>query len=143
MISASFAQVMRCPYEVAFKIALMNQNDILHCLEVGWLKYLQNRGHYIYHQGGTYLPVIRSRNHKKGRYRWLLLVGHGLKRTLSKPELSNVRQNLRQAKREKEVTYLVVGFTQEPRRIVILPAGSALKTGYVHSDKGGIAWEDG
>ncbi len=132
---------MRCLFEIAYKIALMNLNDALRCLEIGWQKYLNNRGHYIY-RDITCLPVIRSRNHRKARYRWLLLVGHGLERTLSKPELSNVRQNLRQAKRQKEATYLVVGFTQEPRRVVILPAETALKTGYIRSDKGGIAWED-
>jgi hypothetical protein len=118
----------------------MNQFDELIYLKTKWRNYLEAREHYIY-RGGAYLPVIRSRNHKKTRYRWLLLVGHGLKRKLSKPELSNVRQNLKQARTQKEAAYLVVGFTQEPGRVVILPAGSALKTGYVRSDKGGIAWE--
>ncbi|MCP4259348.1 MAG: hypothetical protein GY774_17835 [Planctomycetes bacterium] len=132
---------MRDIFQVAFKIAPMNLNDTLHCLEVGWQKYLKNRGHYIY-RGEIYLPVIRSRNHKKGRYHWLLLVGHGLKRTLSKPELSTIHQHLKQAKKQKEAAYLVVGFIQEPRRVVILPAETALKTGYIRSDKGGIAWED-
>jgi hypothetical protein len=119
----------------------MNLNDTSNCLGASWQKYLTNRGHYIY-RGGTYLPVIRSRNGRKARYRWLLLVGHALKRTLSKPELSNICQNLRKARMLKEATYLVVGFTQEPRRVVILPAKVALKTGYIRSDKGGIAWED-
>lgn len=119
----------------------MNQNDTLHCLGASWQKYLKNRGHFIY-RTRTYLPVIRSRNSKKTKYRWLLLVGQDLKRMLGKSELSIIHQHSRQARMQKEAAYLVVGFTQEPRRIVILPAGVALKTGYVRSDKGGIAWED-
>jgi hypothetical protein len=119
----------------------MNPNNALSCLESKWRDYLEEHGHYIYKTRNSF-RVTRSRNSNKIRYRWLLLVGHGLKRTLSKPELSNVRQNLKKARMQKEVTYLVVGFTQEPRRVVILPAGSALKTGYVRSDKGGIAWDD-
>ena len=140
-VSARYAQAMRYLFQIAFKIALMNLNDTLHCLEVGWQKYLRSRGHYIY-RTVTRFPMIRSRNEKNSRYRWLLLVGYGLARTLSKPELSVIRQHLRQAKRQKEATYLVIGFVKEPSSIVVLPAEAALKTGYVRSDKGGIAWED-
>jgi len=110
------------------------------CLESKWRDYLENRGHRI-HKSGSYLSIVRSRNSKKDRYRWLLLIGHGLKRAFSKPELSNIRQHLREAKLRKEVTFLVIGFVKEPSSIVVLPADAALKAGLVRSDKGGIAWE--
>jgi hypothetical protein len=85
--------------------------------------------------------MIRSRNDKKNRYRLLLLVGQNRKRPLSNSELSKIHYHLKQAKREKEAAYLVVGFLQKPRRIIVLPANSALEARCVYSDKGGIAWD--
>ena len=119
----------------------MNTGDALGCLESKWRDYLENKGHRI-HKSGSYLSVVRSRNSKKDRYRWLLLIGQGLKRTLSKSEISNIHQHLREAKLRKEVTFLVVGFVKEPSSIVVLPVDAALKGGLVRSDKGGIAWDD-
>ncbi len=140
MISASSAQVMRSLFEVVFKIVIMNLNNIRSYLETSWQEYLKNRGHFIY-RTRTCLPVIKSRNDRKTRYRWLLLVGQNRKRPLSKSELSKIHYNLKQAKREKEAAYLVVGFLQEPRRIIVLPANSVLEARCVNSDKGGIAWD--
>jgi len=119
----------------------MNLNNVLGCLEAKWRNYLKQRGHCIY-KSGSYLRVVRSRNGKKARYRWLLLTGHGPRRILSKSEQSNIRQHLRQAKTQQAATYLVVGFIQEPRRIIVLPAKAALNAQCVRSDKGGIAWDD-
>ena len=119
----------------------MNPDDALGCLESKWRDYLEERGHFVY-QTRTCQPAIRSRKGKKARYRWLLLIGHDPRRILSKSEQSNVRRHLRQAKTQKEVTYLVVGFIQEPGRIIILPANSALKAQCFRSDTGGIAWGD-
>jgi hypothetical protein len=53
----------------------------------------------------------------------------------------SVHQHLKEASMYEEATYLVVGFTQEPRRIVVLPVDKALKAGCIRSDKGGIAWD--
>jgi hypothetical protein len=63
-------------------------------------------------------------------------------RILAKSEQAHIRQRLNQTEARKEAAYLVVGFCQEPRRIVVLPASGALKAKYVSSDKGGIAWDD-
>jgi len=71
----------------------MNLNDTLHCLEGSWQKYLKNRRHYIY-RGGTCLAVIRGRNDKKARYRWLLLVSEVPRRFLSKAEQVHIRHQL-------------------------------------------------
>ena len=68
----------------------MDLDDTLYWLEVDLLNYLEYKGHYVYHRGGDHLPVMRSSNHKKGRYRWLFLAGHGLKRILSKSEMSSI-----------------------------------------------------
>ena len=119
----------------------MNPDDALGCLESKWRDYLEERGHRIHYTGSCF-RILKSRNDKKARYRWLLLIGHDPRRILSKCEQSNIRWHLRQAKERKEVTYLVVGFIQEPGRIIILPANSALKARCVRSDKGGIAWGD-
>ena len=119
----------------------MNLNDTLQCLEADWRKYLGNRGHYTC-RTETCLRAVRSRNSKKARYRWVLLIGRGPRRILSESEQSNIRWHVRQAKTQKEAAYLVVGFVQEPRRIIILPADAALKAKCVRSDKGGIAWDD-
>lgn len=132
---------MRYLFEVGFKIVPMNLNHTLHWLEASWRKYLEESGHHIY-KTPSRQDVLRSRNSQKVRYRWLLLVGHSLERTLSKSELYDIRQNLRQAKAQKEATYLVVGFVKEPSRILVLPADAALEAGHIRSDKGGIAWKD-
>ena len=117
----------------------MSLNDILSCLESKWRIYLEQRGHYIY-QARNSACVIRSRNSNKAKYRWLLLAGKGSRRVLSKSEQAYIRQHIKQAKARKDAPYLVVGFVQEPRRVVILPAEAALGARCVRSDKGGIAW---
>ena len=119
----------------------MNQNDVFGCLEAKWRSFLEERGHHIYQAGGG-PSVVRSRNSNKVRYRWLLLVGWSPKYTLTKSEQAYIRRHLRKAKTQKEAAYLVVGFMQEPKRIIVLPANTALKARCVGSDKGGIAWED-
>ena len=119
----------------------MNFGDALCDLESTWRRYLEERGHYV-HQCGAAGHVVRSRNSNKRRYCWLLLISHCPRRVLARSEQAHIRQWLKQTKARKEATYLVVGFFQEPRRIVVLPASSALKAKYVSSDKGGIAWDD-
>ena len=64
------------------------------------------------------------------------------KRFLSKAEQVHIHHQLSQAKTRHESTYLVIGFVEEPGRIVVLPADAALRIGHVASDKGGIAWDD-
>ena len=119
----------------------MNLNDVLSCLEAKWRNYLEEHEHRIY-QAGSSLDVIRSRNSDKARFRWLLLIGEQPVHRLNKPEQAYIHQHLKRAKTQKEATYLVVGFVQEPRRIIVLPADAALKARCVRSDKGGIAWGD-
>lgn len=119
----------------------MNLNNVLSCIETKWRNYLEGRGHRIY-QAGSGLRVVRSRDGSKVRYRWLLLVGEQAIRRLNKSERVEIQHHLNQAKKEREHVYLVVGFRRAPRRIVVLPAGVALKAGRVRSDKGGIAWNN-
>lgn len=119
----------------------MNPNGMLGCLEARWRKLLEQRGHYIYRKI-IHPNVIRSRNDSKKRYRWLLRIEDSPTRHLSKSERAEIQQHLRQAKRCKEIAYLVIGFTQEPKRIVAIPAVVALEAGYISSNKGGIAWDD-
>jgi hypothetical protein len=123
------------------KAAPMSLNDILGCVESKWRMYLKQRGHYIYKTRNSNRVII-SRNSNKAKYRWLLLTGKGSRRVLTKSEQAYIRQHIQQTKVRKETPYLVIGFVQEPRRVVILPAESALKARYVRSDKGGIAWGD-
>ena len=119
----------------------MNLRHTLDCLEAKWLEYLRQRGHYIY-KARPCMHGIRSRNGKKVRYRWLLLAGQGSKHTFNGFELSNVRRHLKQAEKLGEAAYLVVGFAQGPRRIIVLPAEAALNARHVFADRGGIAWDD-
>jgi hypothetical protein len=119
----------------------MNLDDALGCLETEWRDYLEERGHRIHYIGSCF-RILKSRNHKKARYRWLLLVSEVSKRLFSKEEQGYIRHQLSQAKTLKEATYLVAGFVKEPSRIIVIPARAALKAGHIRSDKGGIAWED-
>jgi hypothetical protein len=116
--------------------------DTLYHLETKWRDYLKERGDQV-SQEARHFTVLTRRNHKKQRYRWLLLssAGHS-KLTPGKSCRAEIHYHLRQAKTRKEATYLVVGFTKEPRRIVVLPANAALKARCIRPDKGGIAWDN-
>jgi hypothetical protein len=118
----------------------MKPNPIPSSLETAWYGYLEQRGHRIC-RCIIRLPVIRSRNGRKARYRWLLLTGRHPKKALGKFERADIRYHIGRAKEAKEDVYLVVGFPEEPRRIIVLPADKALRTRVVRSDKGGIGWE--
>ena len=109
-------------------------------LEIAWFNLLVERGHDAY--PGINRPEIISYNSKEVRYRWLLMVGQGLKRRFTKSEQIYLERKLRLAESKKEAVYLVLGFIQEPRRIIVLPVAKALKAQCVYSDKGGIAWDD-
>lgn len=119
----------------------MDSNQTLGCLKARWEELLEDRGHDIYSET-THPNVIRSRNEFRKRYRWVLLTGEDTRRTLTKSEQLLIRHHLKQAEAQRETAYLVVGFAGEPRRIIVLPAGTALNASFVRSDKGGIAWDD-
>ena len=119
----------------------MNQNWELHCLRVKWVDYLQQRGHRIC-QTAINNNIIKSSNHIKTKYRWLLYISDCCEHKFNSAEKALIRRYVKQAGAQKESIYLVIGFTQEPRRVVILPADAAVKAGCVSSDKGGIAWDD-
>ena len=119
----------------------MDSSAALRCLEVSWQGYLEEKGHDIY-EGNRVPRAILSRDSRKERYRWLLLVAETPYRIISGHELMNIRRHLREAEAGNEAVYLVVGFRQDPRRIVVVPARTVLKTRCVLSDKGGIAWGD-
>ena len=119
----------------------MSDRTMLDLLRDSWLACLLKDCHRVAGARGATI-VIRSRNGKNRRYRWLLWVSDGPTRRFSRSEQADICQHLAQAKRHREAAYLVVGFLPEPRRIVVLPASAAMRAGYVRSDKGGIAWED-
>jgi hypothetical protein len=119
----------------------MELSGILNCLEAKWRAYLKKWGHQIYRSQSNF-RVVRSCSTKKARYRWLVLVCEQPIFRPSQSEQAYIRRQSKQAKTQRKTTYLVVGFTREPKRIVVLPADRALTAGQVRSDKGGIAWED-
>jgi hypothetical protein len=119
----------------------MNPDGQLSCLKAKWQELLERRGHDIY-QKQTSPNVIRSRSGFGKRYRWILLTSEGTKRTLTKSEQLHIRNHLKQAEARRETAYLVVGFAGEPRRVIVLPARTALNASFVRSDKGGITWDD-
>ncbi|MGD0784330.1 MAG: hypothetical protein ABR969_00750 [Sedimentisphaerales bacterium] len=119
----------------------MDSNQQLGCLKAKWWELLEDRGHNIYRRV-SHQNVIRSRNGSKRRYRWLLWVEDSPTWNLSKSEQVFICHHLKQAKTYGEIVYIVIGFTQEPKRIIAIPAGTALGAGYVSSGKGGIAWDD-
>jgi len=110
-------------------------------LEEKWEGYLKQRGHRL-DQRALRPNAIVSRNAKRKRYRWLLLTGDRRIRRLRGPEATIIRRHLREARCKREECYLVVGFLDEPRRIVVMPAAVALSARRVRSDVGGIAWEE-
>jgi hypothetical protein len=119
----------------------MNPNSTQGCLKAKWRELLDKGGHHI-HLKTSHRNIIRSRNGFKKKYRWILLTGEDAKHTLTKSEQLHIRHHLKQAEAGLETAYLVVGFIGEPKRIVVLPAGTALNVSSVRSDKGGIAWDD-
>ncbi len=106
-----------------------------------WLVYLLRQSHHIVGESES-IVVIRSRNGKRKPYRWLMMTCEGPARGLTREEQGRLREEIALASRSQERPYVVVGFLGEPRKIVVVPAVSALKARRVRSDKGGIDWED-
>ena len=113
----------------------------LELLRDSWLAYLLGQGHRVLEAQGN-IVVIRSRNGSRKPYRWLLTTCDGPARTFDREERVRLRREIALAARSREKPYLVVGFAGETRRIVVVPAPSALATGIVRSDRGGIDWEE-
>ena len=110
-------------------------------LEARWRIYLEQSGHYIY-KSKSCPELIRSRNGKKNRYRWLLFISRRPVRYFSESETNLIQRQLELVRRWREKLYLVIGCTFVPCRIVVLPADRLMKKGYVRVDIGGIVWED-
>ena len=119
----------------------MSDRITLDLLRDSWLACLLRECHRVAGGRGT-AAVIRSKSSNSHRYRWLLWVSEYPTRNLNGAEQALIRRHLGQARRSRESVYLVVGFVQEPRRIVVVPAEAGLKAGRVQSGKGGIAWDD-
>jgi len=113
----------------------------LELLRDSWLTYLLGQGHRMVEAQGN-IVVIRSKNSSRRRFRWLLMACEEPAHAFGREERVRLRREIALAARSREKPYLVVGFAGEPRRIVVVPAPSALATGIVRSDVGGIAWED-
>jgi len=110
-------------------------------LRDSWLACLLSRGHRLAGAPDSII-VIRSRNGNKKPYRWLLMTCDGPSRALGREERVRLRREIALASRLRERPFVVVGFTGEPRRIIALPASSAVAAGVVRSDRGGIDWEE-
>jgi len=110
-------------------------------LEDTWRDYLEQRGHWLV-TSESRPGLIQSRNAKRARYRWVLLASDRPTHKLARPDAAAIRQHLREARRKREECYLVVGFLDEPRRIVVMSAAVALRARRIRSDVGGITWED-
>jgi hypothetical protein len=119
----------------------MAMSDYMSLLRDAWLAYLLGQGHRVTDAPGS-IVAIRSRNGSKRSYRWLLVTAEGPERAFSKVERVQIRKAIASASRAREEVFLVAGFAIEPRRIIAVPASSALASGVVRSDRGGIAWED-
>jgi hypothetical protein len=119
----------------------MDPNGALGCLEAKWRDYLEKRGHRVCRVSYPF-AALTSRNRRKQRYRWLLMSAEGSQLGLDESCRAGIRYHLGQAKGRQETTYLVAGFLREPRRIVVVPANTALRARCIRSSKGGIAWDD-
>jgi hypothetical protein len=116
----------------------MDMNAILDYLDAKWREYLIQHGHHIY-KTTSRNRTIKSRNRSNNlRYRWLLYASQSPERVLTKAEESNIRRNLRQARKRGEFTFLVIEFTSDPKRTIVIPAILVRKTRHIYSDKGGI-----
>jgi hypothetical protein len=118
----------------------MNSTASLKMLKRWWHDYLVRSGHYLHSTKNPRLS--QSRNGKKNRYRWLLFISSTPVLYLSQNEKKLIQQQLKRAKSFTEKLFLVVGFTVEPERVVVLPAEMVLETIYIRSDIGGIEWEE-
>ena len=113
----------------------------LELLRDSWLAYLLGQGHRVVEAQGN-IVVIRSRNGSRRRFRWLLMACEEPARAFSREERARLRREIALALRSQEKPYIVVGFAGKSRRIVVIPASSAVAAGVVRSDRGGIAWEE-
>jgi hypothetical protein len=106
-----------------------------------WLAYLLRQSHHVVGEPEN-IVVIRSRNGKRKPYRWLMMTCEGPARVLTREERGRLRKEIALASRSQERPYVVVGFLREPRKIVVVPAASAMRARLICSDVGGIAWEE-
>jgi hypothetical protein len=119
----------------------MSNGPIVRLLEHTWRDYLEQRAHRLV-TSESRPGLIQSRNAKRARYRWVLLASDRPTHKLARPDAAAIRQHLREARRRGERCYLVVGFPDEPGKIVVVPAASALRAGLIRSNVGGIEWTD-
>jgi hypothetical protein len=126
---------------IPVKFMAMSCGIMLDLLKETWLAYLLKQGHRITDTPESII-VIRSRNGSKRSYRWLLMTAEGPERAFGDVERVRIREEIADASRAKEKAFLVLGCAIEPRRIIAVPASSALASGVVRSDRGGIAWDD-
>ena len=119
----------------------MDLNGALDLLEAKWRDYLEKRGHRVCRVSYPFAGLT-SRNHRKQRYRWLLVPAERSQLKLDESYRAGIQYHLGRAKARQETTYLVAGFLREPRRIVVIPANTALRARCIRSNRGGIAWDD-
>jgi hypothetical protein len=116
----------------------MNKEVVLRCLRKQWEEHLLRHGHFVRQMSDP--RVLRSCDRRGECHRWLLLVGNRPEHRLRRWEQDFIRIHLRD-RREEDKVYLVVGFSDEPGRIVALPARTALKAGHIDADRAGVAWD--
>jgi len=116
----------------------MDRKAALGCLRTQWRAYIQRHCHSTARRAD--LGALLSRDRKGRPHRWLLLVGNRPGRILSDSERDFIRTHLRTAA-PRERVYLVVGFLDEPGRIVALPARAALEAGRIDADRAGVPWD--
>lgn len=105
-----------------------------------WASYLEQRGHHVkVPTDGS--RILRSRNGRGTRYRWLFLHTESHSLRLTAIDHENIKQEARRARKAGESTFLVVRFERPAARVVVLPAEKAAKTGQLRSDKGGVPWD--
>ncbi len=115
----------------------MNQSSILSRLKAGWIAYLKSHKHWVQETPAS--NIILSRNGRKS-YRWFLVTEDGPVHIITMQKNKRLKFLEKQARRNREGYYLVVGFTSEPGKIVVLPVRAALKNKRIPSDKAGIDW---
>lgn len=113
----------------------------LGAFEDAWARSLVQRHHDVEIPKGVRC-VLQSRNSGRKRYRWLLFVAEATTRTLNRFEREDVEYQLKRARELKQEAYVVVRFEKPSRKVVVLPAASALQQRTIHSIKGGIPWCD-
>ena len=104
-----------------------------------WADYLEQHGHSVERLCRSPEVLVSRKGRAKG-YRWLLRCAEGESLLLSPAQRKHLRRQVRVAERVNERAYVVIRFEGTATKVVVMPAGEAIRARRLSCDRGAIPW---